>query len=199
MRRRLACAILLGVSGVLAVTRSAGAQPRTGVSTLVVLVRHAEKGTVPADDPSITEAGQARARALAELLSDAHVTAIITSPRRRATETALPLAQARGLTPEVIALDTGHVNAVAAAVRRHAGEVVLVVGHSNTIPAIIAALGGPKMPDLCDAVYSSLFVMEIGGAPRNAGDAKAAAHLVRGQFGAADPAGADQCRATTPR
>jgi hypothetical protein len=65
---------------------------------------------------------------------------------------------------------------------------VLVVGHSNTVPAIIAALGGPKLPDLCDAAYSNLFLLHLpadGSAPR----------LVRSQYGVADPPGADRCTA----
>ena len=54
-----------------------------------------------------------------------------------------------------------HASAVADAVRAHAGRTVLVVGHSNTIPAIIAALGGPKLPDICDTQYSNLFVLVV--------------------------------------
>lgn len=51
-----------------------------------------------------------------------------------------------------------HIAAVASAVSQTKG-VVLVVGHSNTIPAVIAALGGPRLPDICDATYSDLFVL----------------------------------------
>jgi broad specificity phosphatase PhoE len=54
-----------------------------------------------------------------------------------------------------------HAQAVAAAVRAHAGKAVLVVGHSNTITAIATALGAPAMPDLCDGDYDQLFVLEI--------------------------------------
>jgi hypothetical protein len=61
---------------------------------------------------------------------------------------------------------------------------VLVVGHSNTIPSIITALGGPKMADLCDDQYSMFFTLVIGvGPPR----------LIRGTFGAPSPPGAENC------
>jgi broad specificity phosphatase PhoE len=52
-----------------------------------------------------------------------------------------------------------HVKAVAEAVHEHAGQTVLVVGHSNTIPAIIGALGGPKLADICDSQYSTFYVL----------------------------------------
>jgi broad specificity phosphatase PhoE len=137
------------------------AQPKT---TVVILVRHAEKAAEPAADPSLTEAGFARAQALVGVLANTHVDAVITTELLRTRETARPLAEARGITPEIV--HTGareaHAQAVADAVRAHAGQSVLVVGHSNTIPAIIAALGGPKRPDLCDTQYSNLFVLVVG-------------------------------------
>jgi broad specificity phosphatase PhoE len=70
-------------------------------------------------------------------------------------------------------------------VAEHRGETVLVVGHSNTIPAIIGALGGPAMPELCDAEYANLFVLSMParGRPR----------LVRASYGAPDAAGASGC------
>jgi hypothetical protein len=61
-----------------------------------------------------------------------------------------------------------------------------VAGHSNTIPRIIAALGGPSMPDLCETQYSMLYVLEFaagGGAPR----------LIKANYGAAAPPNADNC------
>jgi broad specificity phosphatase PhoE len=132
---------------------------------LVVLVRHAEKAGAPESDPPLTPAGQDRARALVQALKDAGVTAIITSDRLRTRATAEPLAAARGLTPMVVGLGRGvaaHVEAVAAEVRRQAGGVVVVVGHSNTVPAIIAALGGPSLPDIPDPEYGRLFLLIPG-------------------------------------
>jgi len=63
---------------------------------------------------------------------------------------------------------------------------VLVVGHSNTIPAIIAALGGPRMPDLCDPEYAGLYVLIIR--------ANGTVSLARASYGAADPPDAAACR-----
>lgn len=170
-------------------------------STIVLLVRHAEKAAEPADDPPLSAAGSERARALAGTLADAGVTAVVVTPRLRTRATAQPLATARGLTPDVVPLagtPAAHAQAVADAVRRHAGGVVLVIGHSNTVPGIIAALGGPKLPDLCDAAYSNLFLLVLEG-EGGAGTGAAPARLVRSHYGAPDPAGAAGCATMAPR
>ena len=163
-----------------------------GAPAMVILVRHAEKATVGGNDPALSGAGQLRAKALAQVIADAHVTAIITTTLKRTSETAEPFANAHNITIEKVGLDGGtatHVSAIAAAVRRHAGEVVLVVGHSNTVPAIVNALGGPKLADLCDASYATLFTLQP------AKDGKTA-NVVRSKYGAADPDSAETC--TTP-
>lgn len=156
--------------------------------TVVILVRHAEKGTTPANDPPLTEAGVARAKALVAALANTSVQAVITTELTRTRETARPLAEARGLTSE--AIHTGptdaHVKAVADAVRAHAGQTVLVVGHSNTIPAIIAALGGPKLPDICDSQYSNFFVLILDSGGKKA-------ELVASWYGAPSPDPATTC------
>jgi broad specificity phosphatase PhoE len=156
-------------------------------STVVVLVRHAEKAPVEGNDPPLSEAGEARARTLAETLRGVRFDAVIATERQRTQATARPLAQVQGLTPEVIALSGPHVETVAAAVRRHAGHTVLVVGHSNTVPRIIHALGGPQMRDLCEPEFSHLYVLVLkdGAAPR----------LQERSYGAADPPGAGECPA----
>lgn len=152
---RLLCVALLLVA-----PASLAAQP-----SLVILVRHAERDTAPPRDPVLTAAGQARAAVLREVLAGTGIGSIIVTQFRRTELTARPLADSLHLTPIVVAAASpvpAHAAEVAAAVRaRPSGEAVLVVGHSNTIPAIIAALGGPKLPDLCDSQYSSLFVLAL--------------------------------------
>jgi broad specificity phosphatase PhoE len=156
--------------------------------SMVILVRHAERGTAPAGDPTLTEAGTQRAAALAAALAGARVSSVITTNLQRTQLTARPLLDAIGQSPLVVrAAGTSHVDSVAAAVRRRpAGEVVLVVGHSNTIPPIVTALGGPAIPDLCDSQYSMLFILEYpaaGGPPR----------YINANYGAPDPPASDSC------
>jgi broad specificity phosphatase PhoE len=146
---------------------------------MIVLVRHAEKVPPGTDGPPLTAAGAERARALAVALKDAGVTAIITSDVPRTIETAKPLADARGLKSIVVGGGEAHIAAVAAEVRRHAGGVVLVVGHSNTIPGIIAALGVPGLKEnIPDQEFANLYTLvPVSGGMR----------LVHSRYGAPDP------------
>jgi phosphohistidine phosphatase SixA len=131
--------------------------------TTVILVRHAEKAATPGDDPPLTGAGQERARALMAIARDAGVTAIITTQFVRTRETARPAASALEIAPEMIRATAGaqHARDVARAALAHAGGVVLVVGHSNTVPAIVAALGAPPPPPICDSSYDDLYIVTV--------------------------------------
>lgn len=167
----------LAMAAVLVALPAAGASGQT-----VVLVRHAEKAPAPSDDPVLSSEGSARALALADALGGAHVDVVITTQYRRTRDTAAPAAAIAGITPAV-ARATGdtaaHARAVAEMVRRHPPtSVVLVVGHSNTIPAIVEALGGPRLPELCDASYAQFFTLVLRhGAPPS---------LIRSTYGRAD-------------
>ncbi|HSJ64898.1 MAG TPA: phosphoglycerate mutase family protein [Gemmatimonadaceae bacterium] len=176
--------LILAAAAAFAVADSAAAQPST-----VVLVRHAEKAAGPGADPALSEAGVARARSLAAVLADAGVGHVITTQFQRTRATAAPFADGAGVTPATVPATSdfaGHVRAVADAVRAlPAGAAVLVVGHSNTIPAIIHALGGPEMPELCESEYDKLFILELDATPQP--------RLVRGRFGAPDDPAAPPC------
>lgn len=133
--------------------------------TVVLLTRHAEKVDA-SDDPALSAIGQRRADDLLHALEHSGVTAIYTSTLRRTRDTATPLAERLGLAVEQLPPDQD-----AELVRRireqHAGDVVLVVGHSNTVPKVIEALCGAKVT-IGDADYDGLFtvVLPASGAPR---------------------------------
>ena len=179
MRRFLILILTLAAS---VVTVAAADHPQ-----IVVLVRHAEKADAPAGDVALNETGQARAEELAMALAEARLDTIVTTQFRRTRDTAAPISRALKLTPVVVqagADSASHAKAVASAVRS-AGRSVLVVGHSNTVPAIIAALGGPAMDELCDSEYSNLFTLAlVPGQPTR---------LVHGHYGAPDPPSASDC------
>jgi broad specificity phosphatase PhoE len=165
----------------------AGSQaPAQSLRTVVILVRHAEKAASPANDPPLTAAGVERAKALAAALAEANVQAVITTELARTRETARPLADLLGLAPEIVHSGprVAHAKAVADAVRAHAGQTVLVVGHSNTVASIIAALGGPAIADICDTQYSNLFVLVVK---------EERAALIKSSFGAPSPDPATTC------
>ncbi len=162
MRGWRALVVLLGVCGVASWGGPRAAGPAG--ETVVVLVRHAEK--LPGEDPGLDEAGAARARALAHTLSAWRPQAIYVSQFRRTRDTAGPLAEATGLAP--VALNGLDIPGLVARIREGEATRVVVVGHSNTIPAVIAALGAPRPDDIGEEVYDDLFVVTLpadGGAP----------------------------------
>lgn len=183
--KRLALALTLAAAPACAAAQG-GAVP-ADTKTVVILARHAEKASETETDPPLSERGRARADALATALRQAGLTGAIVSERIRTHQTAGP--SLGEIVPDTISIAGGvaaHARAVAERIRsRHAGGTVLVVGHSNTIPAIMTALGAGPIADICDAAYGNLYVMIItGGTPPR---------LMRTKFGAPDPPGADDC------
>lgn len=131
----------------------------------VILVRHAEKADQSAD-PILSAAGGDRAGVLAGVLANAGVDFIYATPLQRTQLTAGPAGAAAGVAVTPIALGggtAGHVAAVAERVRAApADSTVLVVGHSNTIPLIVRALGG-QSADMADCEYDRLTTVVLTG------------------------------------
>jgi broad specificity phosphatase PhoE len=129
----------------------------------VLLVRHADIDLPPAGtNPQLNSAGQARAEALAHVTGAAGVAAIFTSSLTRTKQTARPVAARLGLSTR----EAPPPPALAAEVLSGAaGAVVLIVGHSNTVPQMIAALGAPP-PEAAigEGEFDNLFVVTTGGA-----------------------------------
>ena len=132
---------------------------------LVFVVRHAERADggaaapmmgTPAD-PALSAIGEARAAKLADMLANAGIGAIFSTQYKRTQDTVKPLAARLGVAVTTVpAAQTAQL--VAALRGKHAGDIVLVVGHSNTVPDVIKALGGPdvKIPE---SDYGDLFVL----------------------------------------
>ena len=136
----------------------------------VIIVRHAEKADPAAGldaDPVLSEAGQARARALAVELADAHPSVILTSPLQRTRLTATPTAEYHSAPVEAVSLEGGGAAHIAAAVARvralPADATVLIVGHSNTVPAIARALGYAEAADMPECEYDRMTVLHLMG------------------------------------
>jgi phosphohistidine phosphatase SixA len=129
----------------------------------VFLVRHAERadtsaGTAakPGADPSLSDAGRVRAVSLASMLRDAGISAIFVTEFKRTQETAAPLAKALGIAPTVIASKDA---AGLIALLKQTGGNALVVGHSNTVPELVKALGVTIPVSIGDGDYDNLFIL----------------------------------------
>jgi len=136
------------------------------VAQTVIVVRHAEKADASAD-PVLSTAGQARARALAAALTDAHPSLILTSPLQRTILTAAPTAEYHSTPSEAVSLDGGgaaHIAATVARVRALPEDAtILIVGHSNTVPAIARALGYAEAADMPECEYDRMTTLHLMG------------------------------------
>lgn len=128
----------------------------------IFVVRHAERADSGAGaptmnvDPNLSEAGRRRAESLATMLRDAGITAIYVTEFKRTQETAAPLAARLGLTP--VRVSAKDMPALIARLRERQGAA-LVVGHSNTVPAIVEALTSTPAITIADDEYDNLFVV----------------------------------------
>jgi broad specificity phosphatase PhoE len=154
-RPLLRLALLAALAGLAA--RPASAQKA------IFVVRHAEK--ISEEDERLTDAGRSRAGRLAEMLKNAGISAIYSTQTDRTIGTAQPLANALGL--KIRIYDTAPANGNAdfqRLVERLRSEVatdgiVLVVGHSNTVPLILKSLGCADVVTIASDEYDNLFVV----------------------------------------
>lgn len=134
---------------------SACSQPVPKTDALF-LVRHAEK-TTEKNDPGLTQAGKARALALANRLGGEGITHIHSSDFIRTRDTAEPLAEKLGLEVEIY--DPSDLPAIAAKLKATPGRH-LVVGHSNTTPPLVELLGGDGGTPIVEATeYDRLYIV----------------------------------------
>jgi broad specificity phosphatase PhoE len=133
----------------------------------VFIVRHAERadaGTTPPPgaDPDLSAIGHARAESLAALLKDARIGQIFITEFKRTGQTAEPLARLSGIAPTIVTQKD--VSGLVDRLKTAAGNV-LVVGHSNTVPEIIAALGATEKVTVGENEFDNLFIVIRGVTP----------------------------------
>ena len=138
----------------------------TAGSTTVIVIRHAEKElSVGTADPPLSQAGLARAQLLARMFGDVqvlgHVDAIYVSQFLRNQQTAAPLAARLGIGETVVQADDPRTLA-RRALNEHRGGRILIVGHADTVPKIVAALSGnPDIPQIGDQEYGTMYIITV--------------------------------------
>jgi len=114
-------------------------------------------------DPDLLPAGQRTAALLPVWFDRERVRAIYVSDFKRTRQTAAPLASRLGLTP--IVYDPADTPGLIARVR--AGPLpALIVGHSNTVPDIVAGLGGTRPAPLVHEDFGDIWRISARGATR---------------------------------
>jgi len=141
---------------------SSRAEPQTPQAKTIYIVRHAEKQHVDGErDPELTEAGHGRAAALRERLATVKLDAIFSSNYRRTLQTVAPLVDVTGL--DITLYDPAAPAAdFAESLRASPATQLLIAGHSNTIPTLLAALGATIEP-IDEGRYGDLFIVTLQG------------------------------------
>ena len=135
-------------------------------SSTLYLVRHAEKDLAVDKDPPLTAAGRARAERLSQSLAKVPLEAIYSTATQRTLQTATPTAQAHGLAiTEYDARDAEHVATVLR--QQHPHGNVLIIGHSNTLPALARALCHCTVDEMDEANYGLRYRVQFDAAGRS--------------------------------
>ena len=133
--------------------------------TTFYLVRHAEKDY--GDDPILIPKGVARAERLKETLKNVELAAIYSTDTKRTMSTARPTAEDHGLKiikyrPELLRELSDKLKTL------YRGKAVLIVGHSNTTPAMTNYLADTdRFPRFSELDYTNLYIVNLprGGTP----------------------------------
>lgn len=139
-------------------------------TTTIYLIRHAEKAEGSAD-PGLSDQGKDRAAKWGSYFEDKNITNYYSTNYKRTTETMTAISafmskmpavgsskqfRAEGYDPNNLLLSE--------VAKKNAGKNILVVGHSNTIPAQVNKLiGENKYTDMQENEYGNLYIIKING------------------------------------
>lgn len=159
-RVRIYLALMIATIAMIAAT--ACASLHHGDARTFVLVRHAEKATDDPKDPTLTPAGTARAQRLADTLAHERVVAVYATAYRRTQLTAAPTAASHRLTVRTYDASMPADTFAAQLLHDHDSGTVLVVGHSNTIPALASALCHCDIAPMRDDEFDRVIRLRVG-------------------------------------
>ena len=168
MRRRLLLAslaltpLLAACAGGL--TRMAAGPDEMTMGGTLIVVRHTER---TGDD--LNAEGVARAAALAEALGGVEIDGIFAPATQRNIDTAMPLAEAKGLEVQVIPA----VDIARTMFKRQPGGTLVWVGNKDNLAALWEEIGAGGEPPI---LYGEMFIVPMSGL--------SAGRVERSRFGA---------------
>jgi len=138
----------------------------SATTTTIILLRHAEKQLGAISDAPLSPEGEIRASRLTLMLGGSEefgrISRIYVTDTRRTQQTAAGLAQRLGLKPVVIDAKTDSAELARRAVRENRGHRALIVGHSNTVPELVAALARiQNVPPMGDDEFDTVYVVTV--------------------------------------
>ena len=134
-------------------------------TTTIIFFRHAEQTSHDEADPPLSEAGQRRVAELTRQFVDADVVAgidaIYSTPYIRSLDTVRPLADQLDIPINTYAADDTE-EVLNTILKNHKGKIILVIGHSNTLPVLIANLGASKnVPAIAQNEFDNIYIISI--------------------------------------
>ncbi|SHE61178.1 SixA phosphatase family protein [Chryseobacterium sp. OV279] len=139
----------------------------SSTETVCILLRHAEKENV-GTDPDLTSAGKLRAEELKRLLGNVHIDNIYTTAYNRTRQTAIPLAESKGIVIKeyapaaTFAATQLFINNILA---QNQGKVVVIVGHSNTVPEMVKVLSNNTLNvTISETQFDNVFITKNSAA-----------------------------------
>ena len=135
-------------------------QPQEKMTTYYI-IRHAEKdASNPADkDPQLSEEGVVRTEKWAEIFEKVDFDAVLSSDYNRTRKTADAIAVKKGKAVEIYDVRDLYNEDFR---QKTKGKTVLVVGHSNTNPALVnRIIEENKYQALDESDYGSLFIVNV--------------------------------------
>lgn len=130
--------------------------------SIIILVRHAEKGEDGTKDPSLSDKGKQRANTFAHFFKDASIDAFYATPYKRAIETITPLAKENG--KEVLTYNPTDRNSFSEMIQAGKGKKIVIAGHSNTVPPMVNALiGKNEFTNMDESDYGKIWFIVFKG------------------------------------
>ena len=125
-------------------------------TTTFLVVRHAERD---GNLDKLTKIGEQRSEILGSVGSALNVQAIYSTNTKRTKGTAQPLATMTDT--KIRSYEKPTTDWIASLKRNHSGQVVLIVGHSNTAGLIAGLLAKEKTFDIAYDEYDALFMIQV--------------------------------------
>jgi len=123
--------------------------------TTIIVMRHADRSR----EGDLTLEGKSRALDLVHVLGDTGIRAIYTTDVQRTKDTVQPLALYLGIRPEIYGRNLKELSDKV--LSQHKGELVLVVGHDDTVQGIIEALIGRRVERTPGVQFDDLHIVTV--------------------------------------
>jgi len=155
MKLKIGLFVIISFFGLVLFSFSSGKKMKAQITTLII-VRHAEKNN-ETDTSTLSSAGTERSLKLAQLLVNTELAAIYATPFIRTHHTAKPTADQHYL--KIQDYKPHEMSEIENIVLVNYGQIILIVGHSNTIPSIVNYYKGTSFENLSS--YNDVFVLSI--------------------------------------